>query len=59
MEDLTATDQAVAVTVDRAANSVGGWVVIFFFFLLIMPRWVVIDIGEVAGYCRHRGREVV
>ena len=24
----------------------GGWVVIFFFLLLILPRWVVVNVGE-------------
>ena len=37
----------------------GGWVVIFFFLFLILPRWVVVDVGEAVGCCRHRGREVV
>ena len=36
----------------------GGSVVIFF-FLLILPCWVVVDVGEAVGCCRHRGREVV
>ena len=27
----------------------GGWVVIFFFILLILPRWVVVDVREAAG----------
>ena len=24
----------------------GGWVVIFFFLLLILARWVVVNVGE-------------
>ena len=36
----------------------GGLVVIFLFLFLILPRWVVVDVGEAAGCCRRRGREV-
>ena len=28
----------------------GGWVVIFCFLFLILPRWVVVDVGR--GYLR-------
>ena len=37
----------------------GSWVVIFFFLLLILPCWVVVDVGEATGCCRLRGREIV
>ena len=30
-----------------------------YFLLIILPHWVVVDIGEAAGCCKRRGREVV
>ena len=33
--------------------------VIFFFLLIILLPWVVVDVAEAAGCCRHKGREVV
>ena len=37
----------------------GGWMVNFFFLLLMLPCWVVLDVGETTGCCRCRGREVL
>ena len=36
----------------------GDWVVNLF-FILILLRWVVVDVGKAVGCCRCKGREVV